>query len=180
MQGSSRYRDNSTNVVIHVISRTGLTELGEAKLVRDAQAPRLARETVTAWIGRSHPVRDVLVLVASEMVTNAVRHADTGCDRRWVLVHLSQGIDFLRLTVTDPGSLFSAPHRIPAQEQLSDKAEGGRGLAIVAELSRERWGSQLLPPSMHRVVWCDVDVEKSAPAMGTRGLAAQAPQWSLT
>jgi anti-sigma regulatory factor (Ser/Thr protein kinase) len=148
-------------VVIHVISRIGLTELGEAKLVRDAQAPRLARETATAWIGRSHPARDVLVLAASELVTNAVQHADTGCDRRWVLVQLSQGIDFLRLTVTDPGSLFSAPYRIPTREQFNDKAEGGRGLAIVAELSRGRWGSHLLPPSMHRVVWCDVGVDIS-------------------
>jgi anti-sigma regulatory factor (Ser/Thr protein kinase) len=144
-----------------MISRTGLTELGDAKLMRDTQAPRLARETVTAWIGRSHPVRDVLVLVASELVTNAVQHADSGCDRRWILVQLSQGIDFLRLTVTDPGSLFSAPYRIPTQEQANDKAEGGRGLAIVAELSHGRWGSHLLSTSMHRVVWCDVSVDIS-------------------
>jgi anti-sigma regulatory factor (Ser/Thr protein kinase) len=144
-----------------MISRTCLTELGEAKLVRDTQAPRLARETVTAWVGHSHPARDVLVLAASELVTNAVQHADPGCDRRWVLVHLSQGIDFLRLTVTDPGSLFSAPYRIPARDQFDDKAEGGRGLAIVAELSRGRWGSHLLSPSMHRVVWCDVGVDLS-------------------
>ncbi|MCA2180422.1 ATP-binding protein [Nonomuraea glycinis] len=145
---------------IRVISRTGLTALGETKLARDAQTPRLARATVTAWIGRSHPVRDVLLLVASEMVTNAVRHADTGC---WVLVQLFQGIDFLRLTVTDPGSALSAPHLIPTQEQLGDEAEGGRGLAIVAELSRGRWGSHLLLPSMHRAVWCDVDAERHAP-----------------
>jgi anti-sigma regulatory factor (Ser/Thr protein kinase) len=142
--------------VIYVISQTGLTDLGEAKFARDTQAPRLARETVTAWIGHSHPVRDVLVLAASELVTNAVQHAGAGCGRQWVLVQLSQGIDFLRLTVTDPGSLFSAPYRIPMREQFNDKAEGGRGLAIVAELSRGRWGSHLLPPCMHRVVWCDL------------------------
>ncbi len=147
--------------MIYVISQTGLTDLGEAKFARDTQAPRLARETVTAWIGHSHPARDVLVLAASELVTNAVQHADTGCGRRWVLVQLFRGIDFLRLTVTDPGSLFSAPYRIPMQEQFNDEAEGGRGLAIVAELSCGRWGSHLLPQSMHRVVWCDLGVDIS-------------------
>jgi anti-sigma regulatory factor (Ser/Thr protein kinase) len=112
--------------------------MGIIELTRNTHAPRRAREAVTAWAGRDHAALDVLTLVASELVTNAVQHADTGCDRRWVLVQLSQGIDFLRLTVTDPGSLFSAPYRVPAQEQFNDKAEGGRGLAIVAELSRGR------------------------------------------
>lgn len=138
-----------------------MTEMGTIELTRDAHAPRHAREAVTAWAGRDHAALDALTLVASELVTNAVQHADSGCDRRWILVQLSQGIDFLRLTVTDPGSLFSAPYRIPTQEQANDKAEGGRGLAIVAELSHGRWGSHLLSPSMHRVVWCDLDVDIS-------------------
>jgi anti-sigma regulatory factor (Ser/Thr protein kinase) len=135
--------------------------MGIIELARNSHAPRRAREAVTAWTGRDHAALDVLTLAASELVTNAVQHADTGCDRRWVLVQLSQSVDFLHLTVTDPGSLFSAPYRIPRQEQFNDKAEGGRGLAIVAELSRGRWGSHLLPPSMHRVVWCDLGVDMS-------------------
>jgi anti-sigma regulatory factor (Ser/Thr protein kinase) len=138
-----------------------MTEMGIIELARNSHAPRRAREAVTAWAGPDHAALDVLTLAASELVTNAVQHADTGCGRRWVLVQLFRGIDFLRLTVTDPGSLFSAPYRIPMQEQFNDEAEGGRGLAIVAELSCGRWGSHLLPQSMHRVVWCDLGVDIS-------------------
>ncbi len=142
-------------------SQIGVTEIGIIELARNIHAPRYAREAVTAWAGRDHAALDVLTLAVSELVTNAVQHADAGCDRQWVLVQLSQGIDFLRLTVTDPGSLFSAPYRIPVREHFNDRAEGGRGLAIVAELSRGRWGSHRLPQKMHRVVWCDMGVDIS-------------------
>ncbi|MEV6149020.1 ATP-binding protein [Nonomuraea sp. NPDC052129] len=135
-------------------------DLGIVKLTRDHHAPRRAREAVTAWVGYEHAALDVLTLATSELVTNAVKHADNGFERRWLLLHLGRGIDFLRLSVTDPGSALSVPFSIPSQVPMSNaEAENGRGLAIVAELSRGRWGSHLLPQSMHRVVWCHLDIE---------------------
>lgn len=119
------------------------------------------RPTAVTLASDYHAALDGLVLAVSELVTNAVTHADTGCDRRWVLVQLFEGAGFFRLAVTDPGSMFSSPHHIPSQQQKIKGAEDGRGLAIVAELSRGRWGTSRMPISMHRVVWCDLDIEVS-------------------
>ena len=149
--------------MIHVISKAGLKELGVVELTRDDHAPRRAREAVTGWVGRSHPARDILILAVSELTTNAVRHADVGPGRRWLVIQLSQGTDYFRLAVTDPGSLFSVPYHIPLQApRLNGQAEDGRGLAIVAKLSRGRWGSHTLPQAAHRVVWCHLDADPTS------------------
>lgn len=135
-------------------------ELGVIQLARDDRAPYRARETVTAWTETTHPARETLTLVASELVTNSVKHAvgpGPSGDLDWIELTLSQGPGFLRLVVTDPGSTRSTPSYIPMQaSNLS--AEQGRGLAIVDNLSRGRWGSYRLPASGHRVVWCHLDL----------------------
>ncbi|MFI6316537.1 ATP-binding protein [Nonomuraea sp. NPDC050556] len=141
-----------------MVSQTGLQELGVVELTRDDRAPYRAREHVTSWVGSSHPAREMLILATSELVTNAVTHADLGHGRCWVLVQLARGVDFFRLAVTDPGSVFSQPYRIPLQApRLGRNAETGRGLGIVASLSRGRWGTYVLPQTAQRVVWCHLD-----------------------
>ncbi|MEV4285452.1 ATP-binding protein [Nonomuraea bangladeshensis] len=149
--------------MIQEVPRTDMEHIGTIELTRDDQAPRLAREAVTGWVGRSHPARDTLILAASELVTNAVVHADHGHGRHWLLIHLARASDLFRLAVTDPGTALSAPHHVPLQiPRLDRNAEQGRGLAIVAALSRGRWGSHLLlPHSRHRVVWCYLDAQPS-------------------
>lgn len=150
--------------MIHMVSQTDVREIGIIELTRDNQAPYRAREAVTGWVGCSHPAREILILATSELVTNAVTHADHGHGRRWLRVQLAQGVDFFRLAVTDPGSMSSVPYRIPPQvPHLNQDAEQGRGLAIVANLSRGRWGSHLLPHGCHRVVWCLLDTEPTEP-----------------
>ncbi|WP_194244264.1 ATP-binding protein [Nonomuraea phyllanthi] len=139
-----------------------MQKLGMIELTRDDQAPRRAREAVTGWVGRSHPAREMLVLAASELVTNAVVHADYGDGRHWLLIQLAQGDELFRLAVTDPGPALPVPHHVPLQIPRMDRnAEQGHGLAIVAALSRGRWGTHLLPHSRHRVVWCHLDVQPS-------------------
>ncbi|WP_433435350.1 ATP-binding protein [Nonomuraea sp. CA-141351] len=161
--------DKCDKAVIGMLSTTGLVELGISELTRNALALRLARQAVTAWIGRDHPAREAAMLAASELVTNAVKHADTGFDRRWVRIQLSRSEDFLRLAVTDPGSTVSVPYCIPPQlPSLNRRAENGRGLAIVATLSRGRWGSHILPQSAHRVVWCYLDTNPTEPDIELR------------
>lgn len=137
-----------------------MAEVGAIELARNLYAPCRARRAVSEWVGRDHAALELVVLVASELVTNAVQHADIGSDRRWILILLSRGDNFFRLAVTDPGSTFSKPYLIPLHlPSLSQRGEDGRGLAIVAKLAQGRWGSHTLPHSRHRVVWCHLDTD---------------------
>jgi hypothetical protein len=152
-------RGNSeANSVMHTRSQLGLRDIGVLHLTRGGRAPCLARKAVSAWAGTAHPVTDALTLAASELVTNSVQHADLDDDRHWIRLELAEYPAFYRLAVTDPGSRTSAPEHIPPQ-QPDPYSERGRGLAIVANLSRGRWGSHLLPGTAHRVVWCHIDLD---------------------
>jgi anti-sigma regulatory factor (Ser/Thr protein kinase) len=87
----------------------------------------------------------VAVLLTSEIVTNAI----------------SYGTESIRLelSVTDEGVLTveTADNHpaFPYVRQLSDTAEGGRGMQIVAALARN-WGVR--PINHHKVVWFEVPV----------------------
>lgn len=72
------------------------------------------------------------------------------------MLELAQAPDFLRLAVTDPGSVSTAPPDIPPQT-ANPYSEHGRGLAIVQRLSRGRWGNCQTPPQGLRLVWCHLD-----------------------
>lgn len=73
------------------------------------------------------PLSEDAVLICSELCTNAVRHSDSARDggRFTVRAEVRDG-DYLWLEVEDEGGQW-------AQNQSGD--EGGRGLAIVAELA---------------------------------------------
>ena len=140
--------------------QTGLHELGVIRLECTDRAPYQARKAVTAWTGTTHPAQEILILAASELVTNTVRHAagiGPSGDLAWIELTLSQGLDFLRLEVTDPGWVCSTPSRTPMKAS-NLYAEQGRGLAIVEKLSRGRWGSHRRPGNGHRTVWCHLDL----------------------
>jgi len=72
-------------------------------------------------------------LPACEVVTNAVRHTDSGKPggRVWVTVIVTD--EGVRVEVTDEGGTSTEPH-VPSAAALS-----GRGLLIVQELAK-RWG----------------------------------------
>jgi len=80
-------------------------------------------------------VDDALVVI-SELVTNAVRHAtpqrDGALGVSWALED-----DALVLTVEDGGSCHE-PHVVSAHHS----AEGGRGLSIVSVLTHRWWVEQ--------------------------------------
>ena len=76
---------------------------------------------------------DAVLLVASELVTNAVRHGNGDVELR---IDLDEARENVRLVVLDDGHVkVVAPHRVP-----SPTAVGGRGLHLVREASK-RWGS---------------------------------------
>lgn len=105
------------------------------KLKRDLQAPAVAR---AAAVGRCHGLDlsdslcDALVLLVSEVVTNAVRHSSAPCDTPIILT-TSVTDDSIRISVIDTGDGFTPMPRDP------DATQGGYGLYLVDKAAR-RWG----------------------------------------
>ncbi len=111
-----------------------------------------ARALVTSHLAElgvtDRPVVDDAVLVASELVTNAVLHAELPCQLRLVSTR-----DELRIEVEDRA------HAQPQRRRPDDDDEHGRGLTIVAALS-SGWGSRPTPTG--KVVW---GVVRTAPTL---------------
>ncbi|MFG1753323.1 ATP-binding protein [Streptosporangium sandarakinum] len=124
-----------------VLGRTGLPGVHEAV--------SRARSEVRGWLGDDHPAVDDVVLAASELVTNAIRHSDSG-PGDFIGLTLSATGEVVYIEVNDPGSLFSGPH-----VRREPYAEDGRGLLIIRELSLE-WGARELGPGLGRTVWCAI------------------------
>ncbi len=97
-------------------------------------------------------VREALLIVVSELVTNAVRHAGLTSDQS-VTVQATQLADRVRVEVIDHGKGFD--RALVAEAQPS--GDGGFGLRIVAQLT-ERWGVQ----TDSGTVWAEV-ATRSAP-----------------
>ncbi|MFI6296663.1 ATP-binding protein [Nonomuraea sp. NPDC050790] len=142
---------------------TKFEKLGVIHLACCPRAPYLARQAITRWLGGAHAAVEGAVLVASELVTNAVKYADAsgpGNELGQVTLTLSQNTALIRLGVTDPGSRCSIPACIPLQAP-NVSSENGRGLAIVENLSRGRWGTYRMPRTGYRHVWCHLDRDPS-------------------
>jgi anti-sigma regulatory factor (Ser/Thr protein kinase) len=120
-----------------------------------AVSPEAASEARHALDGLnddlSGRMRDVRLLV-SELVTNAVRHANLAKGDVIVLV-IDLADDALRVEVHDPGGGFvpSAPSPDPARPS-------GWGLYLVAELA-DRWG---VDSDESTLVWFELDRRAAA------------------
>jgi len=105
------------------------------ELPMSAAAPRIARASLTAW-AEDQPVGpgrlDRLRLIASEVVTNAVRHSGAGADATVRVAASRIGREML-VTVTDAGE-----DRLPRMRE-PDGSTGGYGMHIVSAEAR-RWG----------------------------------------
>jgi anti-sigma regulatory factor (Ser/Thr protein kinase) len=116
----------------------------------DREAPGVVREALRSASGARWDLGDVL-LVASELVTNAVVHS--GCEQDHQLnVRVSEQDDRVLIAVHDPGI---AP-RDAAPETGESARPGGWGLRIVDRLA-ERWGSER--PDGHRV-WAELPIRR--------------------
>jgi anti-sigma regulatory factor (Ser/Thr protein kinase) len=93
-----------------------------------------AREAVRAGDGVvPAPLRDDILLLVTELVTNAVLHAGVGPDRL-LRVELARWPRRIRVEVTHPGDGFGY-HRVDP----SPDAPGGWGLVLVDRIA-DRWG----------------------------------------
>jgi anti-sigma regulatory factor (Ser/Thr protein kinase) len=122
-----------------------------------------ARSEVRRWLGDDHPPVDDVVLAASELLTNALRHSNARpYDLIGLAVAVAEGVVYVE--VRDPGSIFSAPHIRQEQE-----AEDGRGLLIISEISQD-WGFREHGRELGRTVWCAIRAVPPSP-----GLSAPEP-----
>ncbi|QKV95259.1 ATP-binding protein [Streptomyces sp. NA02950] len=95
--------------------------------VRVGHMRRITKAFLRKWNVRG-PLAENIVLVVSELVTNAVEHGKGDAQLR--VRHLDEEV---RIEVTDSSS-------IPAQMRpASDEAESGRGLILTSVLAR-KWG----------------------------------------
>lgn len=98
-----------------------------------------------ALLGVSGDAVDTVLLVVSELVTNALVHTDGRVRLDLTLVN-----NRLRVALTD-----TSP-RTPVKPNLGWEATGGRGILLVEAVS-EAWGT--LPVSGGKQVWAEVPVE---------------------
>jgi DNA-binding NarL/FixJ family response regulator len=134
-----------------VVAVAGILELVEevlaqstAQLDKDlrsgAAARRFMEETLDRW--DCGEVLDVVNLLVSELVTNAVVHANSEAS---VAVLLTPAA--IRIEVTDNGS------GLPAVRDATDEDTTGRGMALVEALASD-WG--ILPRAEGKTVWFEV------------------------
>jgi anti-sigma regulatory factor (Ser/Thr protein kinase) len=95
---------------------------------------REARAFVGRLLGPSHPCGSVAVLLASEMVTNSLRHGGSAGPGEAVTVTVVVWDAGVRVEVTGRKA-----DSVPVLRPPDDEAEGGRGLRLVEDLA-VRWG----------------------------------------
>jgi hypothetical protein len=94
-------------------------------------------------------VRDVVELLTSELVTNAI-HYGSGPVRLGMSVVPSEVAERVRVDVAD-----AAATRLPILREDDPNAENGRGIALVASLGAT-WGVE--PRDSEKIVWFEADV----------------------
>jgi serine/threonine-protein kinase RsbW len=113
-----------------------------------------AREFVRGVLGDDCPVLDDVLLMASEIASNAVRHTRSGKQGGWFDLTVSKARNTVRVAVADRGS--PSEPGIPDDSGGRFGAEvltGGRGLRIVDALANG-WGHG--GDAHGRVVWFEV------------------------
>lgn len=117
------------------------------ELPRRPSSARYARKFVHRVLQQlgAGAVADVAVLLASELVTNAVLHGEGGVT---VTVVPGEG-RVVRIRVSDEDD---AP---PQPREASTDDTSGRGLRLV-EILASRWGSDPATPDRGKVVWFEL------------------------
>jgi anti-sigma regulatory factor (Ser/Thr protein kinase) len=125
----------------------------------DPAAPGRVRRSLSAFLTATNlaQLTDDVLLLATELVTNAVRHARGPIDVR---VHVQDGM--LRLEVAD-----ATVEHGPQRRRAGAHDDGGRGIELVERLS-SRWGWDVIGPT--KVVWLELPTR-----LGRRSPAPEAP-----
>ncbi|MFC7219159.1 ATP-binding protein [Streptomyces polyrhachis] len=126
---------------VQLVVRPDPVEVGRAR--------RWARARL-AWVGveADDPSAETLILLISELVTNAVVHTGRPAELHMALPPPGGAAGILRVEVVD-GSV-----RAPQLRQAASDATHGRGLELVGALA-DRWGWEV--ESGGKRIWCEVD-----------------------
>jgi serine/threonine-protein kinase RsbW len=120
----------------------------ELALPRSVEAPGIARAALNELClehGLDGALRNTLVLLASEIVSNAVLHS-RGPAEAWIALTAAVEDETVRVTVTDAGDGFTPCARDPL------RADGGYGLYLL-EKAASSWG---VDPSGPTSVWFEL------------------------
>ena len=122
-------------------------------LAATAQAPGLARqathEALAAW--RVAHLEETAVLLVSELVTNAVRHASTGGSA--LVLRLEAAGGWLRIEVHD------ADPRMPQPRTPHVHEESGFGFVLLDALA-DKWGVR--ESTIGKAVWAELDTRQGS------------------
>jgi anti-sigma regulatory factor (Ser/Thr protein kinase) len=110
-------------------------------VVQPGDARHIVRSNL---VGLPQPALEIVELLASELVTNAITHA-----RSTPVLTIDYGLNRLRIEVED-----SDPTTKIEVLQAEPSSEHGRGLAIVSTLS-SAWGVE--PRDNGKAVWFEVE-----------------------
>ncbi|AVH61217.1 ATP-binding protein [Streptomyces dengpaensis] len=111
------------------------------------RARTLLREQATSW-KLPDELTETAVLLLSELLTNAYRHAKVSRGREiWARCALDS--DHIRVWVTD------ANDTLPTPRSASLDDESGRGLALVATLADD-WGAAPRKVGIGKTVWFEL------------------------
>ncbi|HEX4790369.1 MAG TPA: ATP-binding protein [Actinospica sp.] len=140
----------------------------EAQLPHSSVSVRQAR----ARLAQDLSERDVLgtvvddaVLILSEFVTNALRHARALTSDTIRVSWSLTGDGLLRIEVTDGGG---TTRPVTKPYSMSVSAQAGRGLEIVDRLA-DRWGSQREESGDEYTVWAELAVRARHAGRRSRG-----------
>src|ERR1700722_205363 len=126
--------------------------------VRSSESVAEARQFVAETLDQiSEDLRSVVILLVSELATNALLHGPNGFE---VSVAYSPNIHLVRVGGSDPGD------GRPTVEHPEITAEHGRGLQLVGALS-DRWGIESVPGAPGKTVW--FELTEAAVAAGVDG-----------
>src|SRR5579875_376225 len=131
----------------------------------DGTAPVTARRRLAALLDQGWPLGDAM-LVASELVTNALRHSGCRSGDRLVVTVIRQR-EQVRIEVRDPGRSGGV-----AQVARRPPCEGGLGLRIVEQLA-VRWGARRDEHGYE--VWAELPVSGWPAERAGRSAGSRAP-----
>jgi anti-sigma regulatory factor (Ser/Thr protein kinase) len=121
-------------------------------LTEGLHAPSRARAWISARLGSlPRPVTDDILLIASELVTNAVQHGEPD-----IVLRLQIDAQNVRIEVSDGNAELPSVSR--AEPEIDRPT--GRGLLIVAATASD-WGVQRNADSAGKCVWAEVQLDGS-------------------
>ncbi|MGW7348593.1 ATP-binding protein [Streptomyces sp. NPDC054854] len=122
------------------------------ELAADIRAPPMLRTWIVARLAgwHLHSLTDDLILIATELATNAVRHGGTAARITLALRDPGTGARVVRLEVEDSGPGFAPRSRT---HPLNVENCTGRGLLLVDVLS-SAWGAG--PTATGHQVWAEL------------------------